>query len=57
MNFDMEKQQQSACPMHPKIIKDAPGNCPKCGMTPVGPPGFGWHIKGTCLAKTMSIIQ
>ena len=21
------------CPMHPQIIKDAPGNCPICGMT------------------------
>lgn len=21
------------CPMHPEVISDAPGNCPKCGMT------------------------
>ena len=21
------------CPMHPEIVRDAPGNCPKCGMT------------------------
>ena len=21
------------CPMHPEIIRDAPGNCPICGMT------------------------
>ena len=20
------------CPMHPEVMKDAPGNCPKCGM-------------------------
>ena len=20
------------CPMHPEVIKDAPGDCPKCGM-------------------------
>src|SRR5512134_980997 len=20
------------CPMHPEIVRDAPGNCPKCGM-------------------------
>lgn len=20
------------CPMHPEIRRDAPGNCPKCGM-------------------------
>jgi hypothetical protein len=21
------------CPMHPEIVQDVPGNCPKCGMT------------------------
>ena len=21
------------CPMHPEIVQDGPGNCPKCGMT------------------------
>lgn len=21
------------CPMHPEIVRDAPGRCPKCGMT------------------------
>ena len=21
------------CSMHPEIVHDAPGNCPKCGMT------------------------
>jgi len=20
------------CNMHPEVVKDAPGNCPKCGM-------------------------
>ena len=20
------------CPMHPEVIKDKPGKCPKCGM-------------------------
>jgi Cu(I)/Ag(I) efflux system membrane fusion protein len=20
------------CSMHPEVVKDAPGNCPKCGM-------------------------
>jgi len=24
---------QYTCPMHPEVVKDAPGNCPKCGMT------------------------
>ncbi len=21
------------CPMHPEVVKDMPGKCPKCGMT------------------------
>src|SRR6187399_1694820 len=25
--------QQYTCPMHPEVVKDAPGQCPKCGMT------------------------
>lgn len=24
--------QQYTCPMHPEVIKNAPGKCPKCGM-------------------------
>jgi hypothetical protein len=24
--------QQYTCPMHPEVVKDAPGKCPKCGM-------------------------
>jgi P-type Cu2+ transporter len=24
--------KQYTCPMHPEVIKDAPGKCPKCGM-------------------------
>lgn len=23
---------QYTCPMHPEVMKDAPGDCPKCGM-------------------------
>jgi hypothetical protein len=29
---DREKKQNYTCPMHPKVISDHPGNCPKCGM-------------------------
>jgi P-type Cu2+ transporter len=32
----MEHQQalqKYTCPMHPEIMQDKPGNCPKCGMT------------------------
>ncbi|MEO7989283.1 MAG: heavy metal-binding domain-containing protein [Chryseolinea sp.] len=25
--------QKYTCPMHPEIVKDAPGKCPLCGMT------------------------
>jgi P-type Cu2+ transporter len=26
-------QHKYTCPMHPEIVQDKPGNCPKCGMT------------------------
>src|SRR5687767_5295323 len=26
------QHRQYTCPMHPEVIKDAPGKCPKCGM-------------------------
>src|SRR5699024_5707275 len=31
---------QYTCPMHPEVIRDAPGDCPKCGMAlePMGVP-------------------
>ena len=25
-------QSQYTCPMHPEVVQDKPGNCPKCGM-------------------------
>src|SRR2546423_3697566 len=28
-----EKKQKYTCPMHPEVITDHPGDCPKCGMT------------------------
>lgn len=27
------KQRKYTCPMHPEVTRDAPGTCPKCGMT------------------------
>ena len=29
---EREKQQKYTCLMHPEVITDHPGNCPKCGM-------------------------
>jgi hypothetical protein len=29
---EQEKTQKYTCPMHPEVITDHPGNCPKCGM-------------------------
>ncbi|MBL0098414.1 MAG: hypothetical protein IPP46_19460 [Bacteroidetes bacterium] len=26
------EQALFTCPMHPEVIQDMPGNCPKCGM-------------------------
>lgn len=30
--MEHQHQQKYTCPMHPEIIQDKPGNCPKCGM-------------------------
>ena len=27
-----EKKQIYKCPMHPEVVSDEPGSCPKCGM-------------------------
>ncbi|MGN6470063.1 MAG: heavy metal translocating P-type ATPase [Rhizobiaceae bacterium] len=36
----MPKATQYTCPMHPEIVRDAPGSCPICGMAlePMGVP-------------------
>ncbi len=26
-----QKAVKYTCPMHPEVVQDAPGNCPKCG--------------------------
>ena len=35
---EQEKEQKYTCQMHPQVVMDHPGNCPKCGMklVPVG---------------------
>lgn len=25
-------KKEYTCPMHPEVLKDGPGKCPKCGM-------------------------
>lgn len=29
---DKDSQQKYTCPMHPEVVQDKPGKCPKCGM-------------------------
>lgn len=29
---DAPKAERYTCPMHPEVISDKPGKCPKCGM-------------------------
>ena len=29
---DQDSSRQYTCPMHPEIVEDRPGSCPKCGM-------------------------
>src|SRR5205807_4341462 len=31
-NDKQEKKQKYTCPMHPEVVTDHPGTCPKCGM-------------------------
>lgn len=30
---DAETQAKYTCPMHPEVLSQTPGSCPKCGMT------------------------
>ena len=30
---EQEAAKKYTCPMHPEVVMDKPGNCPKCGMT------------------------
>ncbi|MBY0433300.1 MAG: cadmium-translocating P-type ATPase, partial [Cyclobacteriaceae bacterium] len=32
MKTSVNQPNQFTCPMHPEVVKDGPGKCPKCGM-------------------------
>ena len=32
-NTNTSKMVQYTCSMHPDVVQDKPGKCPKCGMT------------------------
>lgn len=42
--------RQYTCPMHPEIVQEGPGNCPKCGMAlkPLTPVQAVTHTQYTC---------
>src|SRR5687767_12995412 len=31
--MEQTPNQKYTCPMHPEVVKNEPGKCPKCGMT------------------------
>ncbi len=35
---DNLRKSQYTCPMHPEVVKDLPGDCPKCGMKLIAKP-------------------
>ena len=45
-----ESAGRYTCPMHPEIVQDAPGSCPKCGMAlePMTPMAAAGRTEYTC---------
>jgi Cu+-exporting ATPase len=45
-----EKADIYTCPMHPEVVQDGPGDCPKCGMAlePRMPRTSGGKVQWTC---------
>ena len=44
------KDQEFTCPMHPEVVQDHSGSCPKCGMAlePMGIPQVSTQTEYTC---------
>ncbi len=42
------KKMTWTCPMHPEVISDKPGTCPKCGMDLVADNGKSGHNHKCC---------
>ena len=55
------KPGQFYCPMHPEVVQDKPGKCPKCGMSLVekkeAPAGHEGHATGTSAAPVPGRIS
>ena len=47
---EREEADKYTCPMHPEVVSDQPGNCPKCGMAlePARPAAKKKHVVYTC---------
>jgi len=46
-----QKKITYTCPMHPEVVSDKPGSCPKCGMDLVKSNAKGGHNHGGCKMK------
>jgi Cu+-exporting ATPase len=44
------KEASYTCPMHPEVLQNKPGSCPKCGMAlePVAPQALAQKVEYTC---------
>jgi len=54
----LAKSGQWTCPMHPEVISDTPGDCPKCGMAleVVGPVDSSEHEKAEIKSLTRKFV-